>query len=662
MRHAKRLSGRAWASLAWVGVMLAMATPVAAQQPDDLSRMGMEDLLRVNVVTASKVEERVKDAPGVVAVVTREEIDSFGANNLVDVLNRVTSFHLMSSHLWVQAKSVVRGNLITHADHHILVLVNGRPFRDARESNSQFALYTALPLALVDRIEVIRGPGSVLYGSNAVSGVINIITRKPTENRARVGVGGGSFGTGAAVVDADLKGSNWSILAAGSYYHEEGWPFAAATNFPVPALGIWRSEADYGEHNASASAFIEYKRFSAQLMHLNVTYVTMGAQPHWSFQGNLWAGRTFGDFSYVQPLPASWDLKLSLTLNDLRQRIRDETPPVVSGVQENSLATVLEAAARGKIGEKMKVVVGGLTETRANYDLAPTGPNGAPSIPVDYSERHFGAYLQADYQVVDRLKVIGGVQYNHTDSGHSALVPRLGAVVPLGSSFSLKANYGQAFRTATPLEEYIFVPATLIGKADLEPERVSTVDVQLYLDRPRSQTTLTYFHAKYEDIVERIPAPGAAPAFTFRNAGVNTIQGLELEHKGRLGKGFFATGSFTLQDEAENKLFVPDYMVKGGVSYSAGPAGAAFFLTHFGKPRENSPLGGLQLNPSAHAINLLSLNLRYRFKAGVPMTAIVYASNLLDDDMFYTEFARGWTNTLPIGPGRAVYGKLQVDF
>ena len=656
----RRLFGRACATLGRAAIVLALATAAAAQ--DDFSRMGMEDLLRVNVVTASKVEERVKDAPGVVAVITREEIDSFGGNSLVDVLNRVTSFHLMSSHLWVQAKSVVRGNLITHADHHILVLVNGRPFRDARESNSNFALYTALPLAVVDRIEVIRGPGSVLYGSNAVSGVINIITRKPVANGARVGAGGGSFGTAGAVVDADLKGSGWSVLAAGSYSDEAGWPLAAATNFPVPALGVWRSEADYGERNGSASAFVEYKRFSAQLVHLNVNYVTMGALPHWSSRGEVWAGRTFGDFSYVQPLPASWDLKLSLTLNDLRQRIRDETPPAVSGPQENALATVIEVAARGKLGEKTKVVVGGLTETRANYDLAQPGPNGTPAIPVDYSERHYAAYLQADYQVVERLKLVGGVQYNHTDSGHSALVPRAGAIVPLGSSFTLKANWGQAFRTATPLEEYIRVPATLLGKADLEPERVDTVDVQLFLDRPRSQTTLTYFHARYDNVVERIPAPGAAPAFTFRNAGVNTIQGLELEHKGRLAKGFFATGSFTLQDEQENRLFIPDYMVKGGVSYGAGRVGAGLFLTHFGKPRENAPLGGLQLNPGAHAINLLSLNVSYRFKAGVPMTATVYGSNLLDDNMFYTEFARGWTNTLPIGPGRAVYAKLRAEF
>jgi outer membrane receptor for ferrienterochelin and colicins len=556
----------------------------------------------------------------------------------------------------------VRGNLITHADHHILVLVNGRPFRDARETNSNFALYSALPLGLVDRIEVIRGPGSVLYGSNAVSGVINIITRKPVGRAARLTAGGGSFGTASAVAEADLKGQDWTVLAAGSYYSEDGWPLAAATNFPVPALGIRRSEADYGELNRTATALVEYKRFAAQLMHLDVRYDTMGALPHWSSAGEVRAKRSFADLSYVQPLRASWDLKLSLTLNDLRQNIRDRTAPGLTDVQENALATVFEVAARGKIGEGTKVIVGALTESRANYDRAVAGPNGSPAVPVDYAERHYGAYLQADRQVFSRFKLVGGVQYNRTDSGHSALVPRVGAIVPLGGSVTLKGLWGEAFRTATPLEEYINVPNTLIGRADLRPEKVSTFDVQVFLDRPRSQTTLTYFHAKYTDVVERIPAPGAAPAFTFRNAGVNTIQGLELEHKGRLVKGLYLTGSLTLQDEKEDKLFVPEYMAKGGISYSVGRVGAGLFHTHFGKPRENAPLAGLQLNAPAHGIDLLSLNLTYRFKAGVPMTAMVYGSNLLDDDMHYTEFARGWTNTLPIGPGRAIYARLRAEF
>ncbi|HEX6738488.1 MAG TPA: TonB-dependent receptor, partial [Vicinamibacteria bacterium] len=325
----------------------------------------------------------------------------------------------------------------------------------------------------------------------------------------------------------------------------------------------------------------------------------------------------------------------------------------------------LEVAANGKLGEKTNVVVGGLTERRANRDIPETIPGvQAPAIPGKYSEKHYSAYVQADHSVRDRLKLVSGVQWNRTGSGHTAAVPRLGAIVPVSETLTLKALWGQAFRTATPLEEFVNVPGVLLGRADLRPEKASTFDVQLFLDRARSQSTLTLFHNQYRDVVERIPAVGAVPGTsTFQNSGVNTIQGLELEHRGRLARGFFLTGSVTLQDEKEGKLLVPSYMAKAGVSYSGKNLSGGLFHSHFGCPREApAPLGGLELNPPAHAINLLSLNVNYKVRAGVPLTLSLYGSNLLGDDMEYTEFARGWTNTLPIGPGRALYGRIRVEF
>jgi len=82
----------------------------------------------------------------------------------------------------------------------------------------------------------------------------------------------------------------------------------------------------------------------------------------------------------------------------------------------------------------------------------------------------------------------------------------------------------------------------------------------------------------------------------------------------------------------------------------------------FGKPKENNPLGNLELNPKADVINLLSANLKYTFHTKIPMDLEIFGTNLLDDNMSYTEFSRGWTNTLPIGSGRAVYSKLSLFF
>jgi outer membrane receptor for ferrienterochelin and colicins len=638
------------------------AAPGTAQE--SVSGLELEQLLRLKVVTASKVEEQIRDAPGVISVVTREEIEAFGAVSLVDILDRIASFQLISSHLWVQAKSVVRGNLITHADNQILVLINGRPFRDALESNSNWVLYTAFPVDLIDRIEVVRGPGSVLYGSNALSGVINIITQHPEKTDIKLTGGGGSFGAGLGSGKLALGGKDWSLLVGANYFGENGWPFAAATNFPDPRVGVVGSQKDYGESNKSGALSFSYKRLSAEAAYFDGRYDDLGIEPHWIFAGHVSGKRSFLDLSYTQPLSSAWDLKASVTLNGWEKHIVDTTEPGLDDNKDRTLAGVFELAANGKIGDKTNVVVGGLTEKRKNYDVVPFIPNQqSAAIPLEYSENHYSAYLQADTKPVERLKVIGGAQYNHTASGKDDVVPRAGVIYAITESVSAKVLYGQAFRTATPIEEYVDVPGILVGRSDLQPEKVETFDAQVFVGTKQQQYTFTYFHNKFTDLVARIPAPDQPTGtFTFTNSGQNRIQGGEFEYKGRLAGSLLLTGSATYQHDDDDVLYIPEYMLKAGVFYKGKDFVAGVFYSRFGKPKENAPIDGLQLNPPAEPIDLVSANVSYTFRAGVPVTLSVYGNNLLGDDMSYTEFARGWTNTLPIGPGRAVYGKVTLAF
>jgi outer membrane cobalamin receptor len=88
----------------------------------------------------------------------------------------------------------IRGDLIKQEDNHVLVLINGRPFRDTTFGGINFSICTAFPIQTIERVEVIRGPGSVLYGTNALSGVINIVTKNPDQSTMVASVLSGSHG------------------------------------------------------------------------------------------------------------------------------------------------------------------------------------------------------------------------------------------------------------------------------------------------------------------------------------------------------------------------------------------------------------------------------------------------------------------------------------
>ncbi len=629
------------------GSLLFSASSSAQAAGEDAIQFFEEE---AKIVTASKRLEGLHDAPGVVTVITKEEIRSFGFVSLVDVLNRAPSIQMMSSHLWVQAKPVIRGNLFTHADNQTLILINGRPYRDAFETNSNYTIYKAFPVEMIERIEVIRGPGSVLYGSNAMAGVINVITRVPEEKHTvTVTGGGGSFGGKMGSATVYVPGQDWNLSLGANYFGDDGWKFRATTNSPIPGFGIITDEKRYGESDNNVSAFFDYKkRFTAQMVYSDVTYEKLGTIPVWPLTGHVNGKRALVGLGYVQPLAGSWELKANWDLNwyDL---INTPQEPL------RNREMVLEASAGGTVGGKTNILIGGLTEKRDN--LTAIDP-----VNVNYSEDHYSAYAQADHKPVDSLKLIAGAQYNRDASHHAAVVPRAGAIYDMNDATAVKLLYGQAFRTATPLEEFLNLPGNLTGNPDLAPERVTTYDAQVLMKTAQSQYTVTYFQNQFKQLIDRVFIPGGSGAETFQNTAHRNIQGIEIEGKSRLAQRFTITGSATGQHERERVSYIPAYMVKAGLSYQKDNLTWGLFESHFGKPRENSPLGGLQLNEPAKAINLLSFNVEYQFVWMIPMALTVYGSNLLNDPMDYTEFARGWVNTLPIGPGRAVYGKLSTTF
>ncbi|HMD39569.1 MAG TPA: TonB-dependent receptor [Candidatus Acidoferrum sp.] len=170
---------------------------IAQQQPDDLTKKSIEDLMNLEVTSASKKEQKISQVAAAIYVITQEDIRRSGATNIPDLLRMVPGLDVaqINANSWAISS---RGFNLQFADK-LLVLIDGR------------AVYTPLfggvnwdtqdvPLEDIERIEVIRGPGGTVWGANAVNGVINIITKKASETQGALVAGGGGtqaqeFGT-----------------------------------------------------------------------------------------------------------------------------------------------------------------------------------------------------------------------------------------------------------------------------------------------------------------------------------------------------------------------------------------------------------------------------------------------------------------------------------
>ncbi len=229
-----------------------------AQDLDDLMDLSLDDLLNMEVTTASKKAEKTSDAPGVVTVITGKEIAGFGAQNLMDVLERVPSLQAISSHLFCQNVAAMRGDLFTHSDMHVLVLLNGRPVREGANGGINNPVYTSFPVEMIKQIEVVRGPGSVLYGSNAFAGVINIITKEAEEGfYASANVGAGSYGATKGAANFGYAKGDLNALISVDGFSDDGWDFEAWGSRPGETDSLFSMV--YAEEKLGLAANVNYK-------------------------------------------------------------------------------------------------------------------------------------------------------------------------------------------------------------------------------------------------------------------------------------------------------------------------------------------------------------------------------------------------------------------
>ena len=150
--------------------------------PDEIARMSLRDMMNVEIETAGKKPEKIEEIPASVVIITRNDIERFGYNNIEEVLNNIPGLFSINDYDPWGSYNGVRGFWSNFQNRNLIILINGIQ-QVENYSSTQPEIRMSLPVEIIEKIEIIRGPMSILYGSGAMLGVINIITKKPGTGR-----------------------------------------------------------------------------------------------------------------------------------------------------------------------------------------------------------------------------------------------------------------------------------------------------------------------------------------------------------------------------------------------------------------------------------------------------------------------------------------------
>jgi len=356
-------------------ILLARSGMLVAQQTGapsipDLMSMDIESLMKMEVTTASRFSDKLAAAPSIMSVVTSDELRRFGGLTLNEILQRVPGLTGTTQYFSDRSMVAADGDQSKTDGGHILFLINGRPTREVMEGGMISDLLESFPVDILERIEVIRGPGSVLYGSNAFSAVINLITKKAKTNAATVKGQGGAGGAVDATGSFSYTHGNLSAVGDVQRHALADWPttylvppsqqnlsFAPAVP-PVEKITV----ADRG---VGAYRGLDYKGLSF-----------MSSFTEWQSTGFIEGTvsptrqtRAFGNLGYDRKVGPKWDMSFNLTFT--RTTFRENPFPNVTRDSNESIAewtNLITLTSRDRLS------VGGLFNRIGAKSCSPASP------------------------------------------------------------------------------------------------------------------------------------------------------------------------------------------------------------------------------------------------------------------------------------------------
>ena len=651
----------------------------------DFNELPLEYLLEQTVTTASKSQQKVEDATAVIDVFTEKHIQNLNVTNLYELLSLLPGVEMMET-FFGRTVLNIRGIMNLNYNNKVLLMIDGNPIYEP--VNGAYFL-EAIPMDMISKIEIVRGPGSPLYGTNAYSGVINVITRQefPNPNEVKNTIGFGDFATvrGSAYSNLELMPETSLTFALG-YQKSKGYPF----NILSDERGN-HGVLDYKQDYVQSLMQIRNKSFSFQAGYLMMDKMTYGITPNLNYSGLQQIKNFFTNAMYNHSINDSLAMLFSIRYNQFSNPSVDIgyfpykgfMAPVhdTSTVHMESGGYIYSSELQFNYRLKSNFnIVAGLTYEYLYSDpylfLWDTDLTNHPfSAYLKIHESYnYAGYFQIGHIVTDKFTINGGMRLvKNKEIKREFYSPCLAANYKISGKFRIKAQYGQAFRLPNFFEKYVATYNVLYGNEKLNPELIQTIDLWLETEPFNSwRFRLNGFFENTDDGIIRVAADSSDSygenAMKYVNAESRNIYGIEFSFSGQVFKRGNIAGNFswkTGHDSETNDALLYFAPYTANIWFICNQHKILTFTPwiQYVSQREgfsnrkitNECFGGYTID--AYTLVNLSMSLNFdncRLKLSF--------KNLLNEDYSYPEYVRQLSETVPGGPGRNYFLSLDYQF
>jgi outer membrane receptor for ferrienterochelin and colicins len=560
------------ASRARASVLVAMLViaPSASGQ-SALPDLSLEDLMKLDAGQVFGASERLQpslEAPASVSFITAEEIAKYGYRTLADILRGVRGMYVTDDRNY--SLIGMRGfGVPGDYNSRILLLVNGHRVNDNIFGQAEIGAEFGLDPAMFERVEIIRGPASSIYGDSAFFAVVNVITRT-----------GASLGGGSVVLEAGTLGSQLArgavghrstngvdLALSGTYEHSDGVDRLHFPEFDTPDANNGVAEGLDGEG---------LRQFYGRLAFKNVTFTgAYGSRrrdvPTASY-GTLFNHRNPREQTTDRHtlLDADYGRSFGGTRVTLRTSFDRFSYDAVFPFTADESGAATRVGFTSGVGMRWSAG-GGVTQPFGEHHIVRAGVEYIDNIRQDQTGRYsdlpapvldsqrssaqHAIYLQDEMKIQRWLIVNAGLRYDGYDK-FQRLTPRAALIVLPSSTQSFKYLYGSAFRAPNAYELNTFYFGERVEQ--LRPESIDTHEVvwERYLNDWLRTSVSTYWY-KADRLITQVPDESTEVGATFINQGEVRAKGLEVETQMRLGGEVRALVSYALQSAIDQETDSP---------------------------------------------------------------------------------------------------------
>lgn len=497
----------------------------------DLIEMPLEDLLNLYVVSPSQSRKKISQAPNIITVISDTQIAAMGARNLSDILKNVPGIQLLNRRngrdmVWIRGVPSGRNT-------KVMLLIDGVPQREVIFGG--WSPDEQVQINNIARIEIIRGPGSALYGGDAYSGMISIYTKKDVSKESVVDFGVGRFNTQRANLRTGKQLENMKWLFTARYFDTDGYeqekdrrgkPSTHKNN--SEALGFtsklmtdkWTAAIIYDDYTTEYPLYSsqqyksqQYKTTSTYIRHRNsFNQFEIENQLYW-YHAERYFDRTINDTNGQLDFASFSQLKTDLA--------------------------GLRSQWRYLFNHNHKATIGAVYESRSveQYHETITLRNGQPVTEFESiiqrqgdrtpSANNYAIYIQQESLFAEgAFGVTAGIRLDHFEEFSSEVSPRVALTYQASEQWSSKLIWGTAFRPPTFLQQYeIRNDGNVSGNPMLTPELIETTEAEVvYHFNHHNNLTVRGFRSRLNDFIQSV---GGAPYANINQ--VVSVPGFEAE-------------------------------------------------------------------------------------------------------------------------------------